>query len=96
MTDFVRGSAITFRATCKDMLGAPVTPDEATLIISYVRDGARVSDSIGMDIAGDTVSTVWDSSVAADTMPVIWHIRAAGCAKDGSFVLSASAANPSV
>jgi len=95
MTDFVRGSAITFRATCKNALGASITPDQATLSISYVLNGVRVVDTIPMQIDGDTVSAAWDSSVASDTMPVIWHIRAAGCAKDGSFVLSASAANPS-
>ncbi len=93
MTGFVRGSLITFKATCKSAIGAPLTPDRATLTVSYVHDSGRIVETVPMSIEGDTVSAVWDSSVAADTMPVIWHIRAAGCAKDGSFVLTALEAN---
>lgn len=96
MTVFVRGSAITFRATCKDQHGDPITPDSATLHLSYVEaaTGKRVADSATMDIEGDTVSVVWDSSVASDGMPVVWHIRAAPVAQDGAFTLTAAEANP--
>lgn len=98
-SSFVRGSQITFRATCLDATGNPFTPTEATLSISYVTaNGQRDHATISMTIAGGAASRVWDSSVASDAMPVHWHIRASSptekVAQDGTFRLVAAEANP--
>lgn len=96
MTQFVRGSAITFRANCTDAAGQSFTPTSARLSLSYVSAllGARACCNLPMTIDGSEVSAVWDSSVASDGMPVVWHIRAGGVAQDGTFRLTAAEANP--
>lgn len=98
--NYVRGSAITFRATCSDAKGQPLTPTQAMLTLSYVSTaGVRVRQDVPMALSGPTVLATWDSSQASDSMPVNWHIRASDAAggkvaQDGRFVLSAAEANP--
>jgi hypothetical protein len=96
---YVRGSSITFRATCLDAADANFSPTRAMLTLSYVSTaGQRVRRDVPMAIADSVVSCVWDSSQASDAMPVAWHIRASGgankVAQDGAFTLSAAQANP--
>lgn len=93
----IRGSTITFTATCLDASGAAVSPDTATLYLVYApADGGhtRTRQSVPMSVQGATVQGKWDSSVASAAMPVIWHIRAGETAVDGSFRLEAAEANP--
>lgn len=98
MTTFVRGSTITFSATCADAAGAPVTPDSANLYLVYVSTaGEKVHTTVPMDVDGATVSATWDSSVADATIPLSWSIRTTGVDKiatDGTVELTANEANP--
>lgn len=104
---FVRGSIITFSATCVDKDGAAVEPDAATLYLVYTTpDGESTSTEIAMTVNGATVSAEWDSSVAkgganepvAATEAVSWCIKTTGADKtaaQGVVPLLANAANPS-
>jgi hypothetical protein len=99
MTVLVRGSTLSFSATCLDPTGAPVTPNSANLYISYIRltDGVRTKATVTMTVAGNVVSAVWDSSVAKDGS-VHYSIRALGTnniVQDGEITLTANEANPS-
>lgn len=98
----IRGSTITFRATCLDADGAPLLPTEATLYLVYApADGShtRARETIPLVVNGNVASCQWDSSVASAAMPVSWHVRAGSpgaeaVAQDGSFRMEASEANP--
>jgi hypothetical protein len=87
MQSFVRGSHITFRADCRDAAGVLFVPVSAVV---HIRHSGNKSESL---IMVDQVA-VWDSSVASPVFPVHWHIRADGCAQDGSFTLTAGGASP--
>lgn len=99
MTEFVRGTIITFEATCTDAAGAPVTPDSAAIYLVYKTGPYTrnvVEETLAMSISGSVASVDWDSSVASPG-GVRWSIRTSGpdkIALDGTTILTANAANP--
>lgn len=97
MQFIVRGSSVSFSATCFDAAGAVMTPGSANLYLVYrTLSNGRASQTVVMSIALNVVSAEWDSSIAADGL-VTWSIRAIGAdtiVQDGSLTLIANEANP--
>lgn len=95
---FPRGDTIFFSGVCRDQNEALITPSSATLNLSFKGAcGNPKKASIVMAINGATVSASWESIVAGVCM-VNFSITAVGTNKitsDGSFSLTANAANPS-
>jgi hypothetical protein len=91
-----RGNLIVFNVAFLDVDGVVITPENATLYLSYMTpEGVRASDTITMDENTDDWEAQWDSSVA-DRGRVHWSVRSDGppSAKDGQFELEANLANP--
>lgn len=98
MVTFVRGSTVTFNATCTNSAGDAVEPDSANLYLRFMpaAAGPRTAVTIPMTVADNVVTASWDSSIAAaDT--IHWSIRTTGqdkIAQDGEISLTANEANP--
>jgi hypothetical protein len=103
---YFRGSILFFNAVCSDKNGNSVTPNSATLYVSYTNlAGVRTKDTVAMTVAGSAVSGQWDSSVAQGAVNaalgvnagfVEWSIHTTGTdkiTKDGNFTLYANSAN---
>lgn len=94
----VRGNTVEFSATFYDASGAVFTPATAVTYVTYDVAGVATTDTVTLTASGDVWTGTWDSSVA-DAGTVYWHTQSSGSpsgADDGSFTLSANAANPQV
>jgi hypothetical protein len=92
----VRGALIGFSSTFTDEDGVAYTPTTATIRLVYYVSGVATTSSYSMTIASATATYAWDSSVA-DANYVHWFITAGATsqpADQGSFLLTANAANP--
>lgn len=95
-TAIVRGNSVVFTAVFYDQTGAIISPVAASTRVTYDVSGVATTATVTLAEDSGTWSGTWDSSVA-DTGTVYWHTSSAGspsAADDGSFELSANAANP--
>src|SRR5512146_1122345 len=92
----IRGNTVVFTANFYDQNGQIITPVAAQVRVAYAVRGVSTIATLSMTNSGGTWTADWDSSVA-DAGNVDWHTQSTGspsAADDGSFTLSANAANP--
>lgn len=96
-TSVVRGSTVVFSATFYTNTGAVFTPSGAEVRVTYDVSGTPTTDTETMTLNSGVWTAQWDSN-PADTGDVYWHVETTGgqpsAAYDGSFTLTANAANP--
>lgn len=91
-----RGTLVAFATTFVDANNSPVFPASARMFLTYPRASAE-NLKVELPVTNDagTFRAEWDSSVSAAGI-VYWSVRSDNpdIAQDGSFTLSANAANP--
>lgn len=96
-TPIVRGNVVTFTASFKDATGAPVVPTTVDIYLTWAADPAS-AQTLNMTLLPDnaTFQVEWSTDGLGNPSLVFWSLRASdpSAAQDGSFTLTANAANP--
>lgn len=92
----IRGNTVVFTATFYDQDGVIISPPGANVRVTYNVATVQTTEVVPMVGVADVWTADWDSRIA-DSGAVYWHTESEGtpsAADDGSFTLSANAANP--
>ncbi len=94
---YTRGNTVLWNTTFYNLSGILTNPTAANLFITFPVNGVETTVEVPMTQNVNLWSATWESS-ASDPGDVDWSIRTTGgsptVAEDGTFRLSANAANP--